>query len=174
MLQRGFAGFNKPKPLVFSTGEIAFVNVSFLPEPTAALPAAQTPLAASANSTASGEGTVAALLETAENEEQKRRVVQKIFWFGLAVWCFGVPFCLSAFWIENRHLRAVEMASLVGGPQLLRHFALSRTKRQQNATLALLQFPYEPRFLLPLIDFLHTPQTDEVKSQIYPALIEAL
>ena len=47
------------------------MNVSFLPEPTAALPVAQTPLAATAVFTASDEGTVAALLETAENEEQK-------------------------------------------------------------------------------------------------------
>ena len=122
------------------------------------------------------------LLETAENVEQKRRTEARFYGVAAVIivaafaaflaeegfgW-FSEPFRLRSDWLLGFQL--VNVAFILWSQR----FHKKRRAAFQIAAAELLPFSEEPRFLLPLIDCLNTPQTPEWKSQAYPILTERL
>ena len=156
----------------------------FLPEPKPAAfvreEAQSVASAASLVSTPEENAAIAVLLETAENAEQKRRVVQTTKWLLFLSWfVFTTLYLLYLGFVGQvgRGWQAFNMTITNTGPLIVSLFiqvTQPKTKRLQDAATALLKLPNEPRRLLPLIDSLNLPQTPEWKKEAYPALIEQL
>ena len=123
-----------------------------------------------------------ALLEIAENTEQKRRGammkggILSIIFFVL----FFVSHIIPLLFLQPPYASPWQIA---GGVLPYAFFILLgvgyRSARkvlqtQQNAVAALLLCPNRPRFLPSLVDGLNTPKTPEWKTMLYPALTAAL
>ena len=146
----------------------------------AAFPAHTAPIASApaALHDTPAKGEIALLLETAENEEQKRRVVKKYAGFLLGFWLasvFGWLFAPSL-WTCGAAL-ITNLLGLAFG--YLFWTGRLPTAQLLNAIAPLRHFPSEPRLLLSLIDtlnptfFIHK-QTPKWKNAAYPLLTEQL
>ena len=123
------------------------------------------------------EKTIAVLLEAAEKAEQKRRIMQRVadvlpivFCATSVSWVASICFGRSP-WLD---LAIVVTSIWVHLFNFVFRNDRSPTKQLHKAVSCLLQFPDDPRFLLPLIDALTITQTPEEKSKSLPLLTEHL